>query len=111
MQIWDTEKGTIKQDVNWNFGGSEEDSKSTTQLYCCKFSNDFGKLIYAGGSQSNAVKIFDYNGQPVATFDKLSHPCIAIDSSNIATNSQLFAMAGGEGMIRIFKISYLNNNF
>jgi len=78
-------------------------------LYCCKFSNDFGKLIFAGGSSSNAVKIFDYVGRPVATIDKLSHACVAMDSSNdLSKGSQLFAQAGGEGIIRIFRITYQN---
>ena len=80
-------------------------------MYCCKFSNDFGKLIFAGGSSSNAVKIFDYFGRPVATIDKLSHACVAMDSSNDfskSKDSQLFAQAGGEGIIRIFRITYQN---
>ncbi len=103
--------GEVKQNINWSFGGSENEIKSTTQLYCCKFSNDFGKLIFAGGSQSNAVKIFDFTGRPLCTIDKLSHACVAMDSSNDLTKGyQLFAHGGGEGIIRIFRLQNETKN-
>ena len=114
LQLWDSDvsKSDPKQNINWTNSRGDNGNKSTTQLYCCKFSNDFGKLIYAGGNQVNAAKIFDYTGRPVATIDKLSHACVALDSSNdVSRGYQLFAQAGGEGIIRIFRITYMNNNF
>lgn len=97
--------------IDWNFN-SKEEVKTSTQLYCCKFSKDFGKLIFAGGSQVNAVKIFDWNGKAVGTIDQLSHACVALDSSNdYSKNYQLLAIGGGEGLIRMFKIKYNNPNF
>ena len=45
----------LKQDIEWSFN-DKDDAKDSTQLYCCKYSNDFGKFIFAGGSQVNAVK-------------------------------------------------------
>lgn len=112
LQLWDYETGNPKNSIEWNFK-EKEDVKASTQLYCCKFSNDFGKLIYAGGSQVNSVKIFDYSGRGIATIDKLSHACVALDSSNDFTNKnhQLLAIGGGEGIIRMFKIKYSNPNF
>ena len=35
------------------------DLKILTQLYCCKFSKDFGKLIFTGGSNSRVCKIIN----------------------------------------------------
>lgn len=105
LEIFDYETGNRKMSVDWNF--KEENTKSSTQLYCCKFSKDFGKLIFAGGSQVNSVKIFDWNGTGVATIDKLSHACLALDSSNdVAKNEQLLAIGGGEGIVRMFKLKY-----
>jgi len=107
LQIWDSDSGNLKVNVDWNYKEKEENVKASTQPYCCKFSNDFGKLIFAGGSQVNSVKIFDWNGTGLATIDKLSHACVALDSSNeIEKNEQLLAAGGGEGIIRMFKIKY-----
>lgn len=105
LEIFDYETLNRKNVVDWNF--KEDNVKSSTQLYCCKFSKDFGKLIFAGGSQVNSAKIFDWNGTGVATIDKLSHACLALDSSNDFTkNEQLLAIGGGEGIVRMFKIKY-----
>lgn len=113
LQIWDFETGDHKMDIDWNFKENQESIKASTQLYCCKYSKDFGKLIYAGGSQVNSVKIFNWEGKGVATIDKLSHACVALDSSNDFTNKnhQLLAIGGGEGIIRMFRIKYNNPNF
>ena len=108
LEIWDYESGNRKMSINWNYKEKEENNnKNSTQLYCCKFSKDFGRLIFAGGSQVNSVKIFDWNGSGVATLDKFSHACLALDSSNDCTkNEQLLAFGGGEGIVRMFKIKY-----
>ena len=55
----------------------KEEQKESTQLYCCKFSNDFGKYIFFGGSQVNSVKVFDWSGKGLASIDQLSHACCA----------------------------------
>ncbi len=34
----------LKQDIEWSFN-DKDDAKDSTQLYCCKFSNDFGKFF------------------------------------------------------------------
>ena len=107
LQIWDYETLSKKMTIDWNFKEKEENVRSSTQLYCCKFSKDFGKLIFAGGSQVNNAKIFDWNGTGVAVIDKLSHACLALDSSNdLSKNEQLLAIGGGEGIVRIFKVKY-----
>ena len=111
LQLWDYETLQLKNDIEWNFK-EKEDVKASTQLYCCKFSNDFGKYIFAGGSQVNAVKVFDWNGRGLATIDQLSHAPVALDSSNDVTkNEQLLAIGGGEGAIRVFKFSSTNPDF
>lgn len=110
LQIWDYETKELKMNLEINTKGL--DNKASTQLYCCKFSKDFGKLLFAGGSNNNIVKIFTYKGDPVATIDKLSGACLCMDSSNIMNkNEQLLAIGGGEGIIRLFKIRYVDDKF
>lgn len=110
LQIWDYDTKELKQNVDLTTKGS--DQKTTTQLYCCKFSKDFGKLIYTGGSNYSMAKIFTYKGDPVATIDKLNGACLCLDSSNVFNkNEQYLAIGGGEGIIRQFKIKYLDDKF
>ena len=71
----------LKQDIEWSFK-DKDDAKDSTQLYYCKFSNDFGKFIFARDSQVNAVKVFDWSGKGMAAIDQLSQAPVALDSSN-----------------------------
>jgi len=110
LQIWDYESKELKQNLEINTKGL--DSKASTQLYCCKFSKDFGKLIFAGGSNSNMVKVYTYKGDAVATIDKLVGACLCLDSTTLVNkNEQMLAIGGGEGIIRLFKIRYLDEKF
>jgi COMPASS component SWD3 len=111
LQLWDYDTKELKMNLEINSKGGSE-TKSSTQLYCCRFSKDFGKLIFAGGSNSNMVKMYTYKGDPVATIDKLSGACLCMDSTNLINkNEQLLAIGGGEGIIRLFKIRYLDDKF
>lgn len=110
LQIWDYETKELK--INIDMNSKNTDLKIITQLYCCKFSKDFGKLIFSGGSSASVVKIFTYKGDQVATIDKLNGACICLDSSNIFNkNEQYLVIGGGEGIIRIFKIKYLDDKW
>ena len=101
----------LKNDIEWNFK-EKEDVKASTQLYCCKFSNDFGKYIFAEGSKVNAVKVFDWNWRGFACIDQLSYVPAALDSSNDVTkNEQMLDIGGGEDAIRVFKFSSTNPDF
>ena len=77
LQLWDYETLRLKNDIKWNFK-EKEDVKASTQLYCCKFSNDFGKYIFAEGSKVNAVKVFDWNRRGLACIDQLSHAPVTL---------------------------------
>ena len=101
----------LKNDIKWNFK-EKEDVKASTQLYCCKFSNDFRKYIFAGGSQVNDVKVFDWNGRGFACINQLSYAPVTLDSSNDVTkNEQMLDIGGGEDVIRVFKFSSTNPDF
>ena len=101
LQLWDYASLQLKQDIEWNFKEKEE-QKESTQLYCCKFSNYFGKYIFAGESQVNAIKVFDWSGKGFSSIDQLSHAPVVLDSSNdVSKNEQLLAIGGGEGAISL----------
>ena len=110
LQLWDYESRKLRKNIDWNFRERAENVKESTHLYCCRFSKDYGKLIFAGGSILNSVKVFDWNGRPIASFEKLSHEITCLDSSNdvVTKNYQLMAFAGGEGAIRIYKFKYIH---
>ena len=57
----------LKQIIEWSFK-DKDDAKDSTQLYCYKFSNDFGKFIFARDSQVNAVKVFDSSGKGMGCY-------------------------------------------
>lgn len=89
------------------------DLKITTHLYCCKYSKDYGRLIYCGGSNDNIAKVYTFKGEAVATIDKLPGVIACLDSSNKVENtdtSQLLALGGGDGVIRVFKVIYKDKN-
>lgn len=109
LQLWDANTYELKKNVEWNNGSN--DDKANTQLYCAKFSNDFGRNIFAGGSQINAVKVFDWCGNTMATISGLSHAVVALDSSNnFSKNENFLAVGGGEGAIRVFRYTPSNPN-
>lgn len=110
LQIWDYETKELKQSIDMNTKGT--DQKITTQLYCCKFSKDFGRLIFCGGSNTDIVKIFTYKGDPIATIDKFNGAVLCLDSSNVFNkNEQYLAVGGGEGTIKLFKIKVIDDKF
>lgn len=58
----------------------------------------------AGGSGSNEVKVFDGNTlfRPCAYIKDLSRACFTVDFSN---SGDMFAMGGGDGVIRVFNVT------
>ena len=58
----------------------------------------------AGGSGSNEVKVFDGNTlfRPCAYIKDLSRATFTVDFSN---SGDMFAMGGGDGVIRVFNVS------
>lgn len=62
-----------------------------------------GEYVVAGGSGCNECKIFDsVNGfQPVAQIKELSRAVFSLDFSN---NNDMFAMGGGDGVVRVFNL-------
>lgn len=60
-------------------------------------------MIIAGGSGSNEVKVFDGNTlfKPCAQIRDLSRATFTVDFSN---SGDMFAMAGGDGVIRVFNV-------
>ena len=104
LQLWDYGTGDLIKTIDWNGPDKNQDMKVGTQLYCCKFSADYGRLIFAAGSQVNQAKIFDYKGGYVGALKDFSHASVALDSTKTKGAINYLAVAGGEGAIRVVSI-------
>ncbi|MCQ2817548.1 MAG: WD40 repeat domain-containing protein [archaeon] len=104
LQLWDFATQELKKNFEFNETNGVENAVGT-QLYCCKFSKDFGRYVFAGGSVVNAAKVFDWQGNLQATIGDLSHAVLCMDSSNNVTGTKehYLAIGGGEGAVRVLK--------
>ena len=99
LQLWDFGTCEFIEDIAW----SENPAAPQCQVYCAQFQKTTGDLIIAGGSGSNEVKVFDGNTlfKPCAQIKDLSRACYTVDFSN---SGDMFAMGGGDGVIRVFNV-------
>jgi WD40 repeat protein len=88
-------------DINWDDGLPSE---KPCFIYGAQFQKNTGDLIIAGGDGANEVKVFDGgNGfKPCAQIKNLSRACYSVDFSN---SGDMFAAAGGDGVIRVFNVT------
>ena len=101
LEIWKCDTGELVSPVNWD---EALPSESPCQVYSSQFRKKTGDILIAGGSGSNEVKLFDtYNYfKPIAQIRDLSRACFTVDFSH---NGDVFAMGGGDGVIRVFNVS------
>jgi WD40 repeat protein len=88
-------------DISWDEGLPSE---KPCLVYGAQFQKTTGDLIVAGGSGANEVKVFDGGNsfKPCAQIKNLSRACFSVDFSN---NGEMFACAGGDGVIRVFNVA------
>ena len=100
LQLWEYETCENLADIAWDEGLPSE---KPCLLYACQFEKNAGDLVIAGGSGSNEVKVFDANQEfkPCAQIKDLSRACFSVDWSN---SGDMFAMGGGDGVIRVFNV-------
>jgi WD40 repeat protein len=98
--MWDVGTAELLDDLAWN---KELPSSQPCQLYCAQLHKTDGDLIIAGGSGANEVKVIDCenNFWPCAQIKDLSRACFTVDFSN---QGDMFAMGGGDGVIRVFNV-------
>jgi len=79
-------------------------SAAPVQLYTTQFQKSSYDLIIAGGSGANEVKIFDGDSffEPCYRIYNLSRACYSADFSN---NGEMFAIGGGDGVVRVFDVT------
>jgi WD40 repeat protein len=98
--LWDFATGELIETIDWNAGGLT--SPVPCQIYSAQFLKTTGDLILAGGSVCNEVKLIDTNlFKPIAQIKDLSRATYTVDFSN---NGDMFAMGGGDGVVRVFNI-------
>lgn len=100
LQLWEYDTCENLADINWDEGLPSE---KPCLLYAAQFDKNAGDLVIAGGSGSNEVKVFDANQEfkPCAQIKDLSRACFSVDWSN---SGDMFAMGGGDGVIRVFNV-------
>ena len=103
MQLWDLGTGLKVTDVAWESGKTSVD---TALLYCGAFSKVDGSLMLGAGKITNECKIFDRNhfDDHVATIHGITREIVCADFSN---QGNMFAIAGGDGYIRVFLTSVI----
>jgi len=100
LQLWSYDTMSHFIDIDTDEGLPSE---KPCLLYCCQFNKTNKELFIAGGSGSNEVKIFDLKQEfkPVAQIKDLSRACFSVDWSN---SGDMFAIGGGDGVIRVFNV-------
>jgi WD40 repeat protein len=72
-------------------------------LYCGRFSSN-GKYVLAGGAYSNEARILTVNGKLIYRIYDLSKAVTTCDWNG---DSSQFAIAGGDGYVRLFDVNSL----
>jgi len=85
--------------INWD---TQIHSKAPSYLYCGQFNKTDGRYILSGGAYGNEAKLFDFSGKHCATITDLTKEVQCCDFSS---DDEKFAIAGGDGYIRIFTFS------
>lgn len=100
LQLWDFGTCELIEDIPWDEGLPSDKPCFT---YAAQFQKNSGDLIIAGGSGANEVKVFDGNNmfKPCAQIKNLSRATYTMDFSN---SGDMFAAAGGDGVIRVFNV-------
>lgn len=100
IQLWDYAACDHVHDINWDEGLP---SDKPCMIYSLQFEKNNGDIIIAGGAGCNEVKVFDAENdfKPCAQIKELSRACFSLDWSQAG---DMFAMGGGDGVIRVFNV-------
>jgi len=104
LQMWELGTGKLITTVKWEDG--YRPSADPTLLYSGQFSKNDGSLILAGGSNSYEARVFDRNNldKNVCVIYDMSREIDAVDFSN---KGDKFAIAGGDGYVRLFSMNII----
>eukprot|EP00929_Paragymnodinium_shiwhaense_P003779 TRINITY_DN104425_c0_g1_i1.p1 TRINITY_DN104425_c0_g1~~TRINITY_DN104425_c0_g1_i1.p1 ORF type:complete len:380 (-),score=79.02 TRINITY_DN104425_c0_g1_i1:102-1241(-) len=101
LQIWDFRSEKLLETLPWRTGVS---LAQPCMVYAAQFSkNDGSSMIVAGGGGANEAKLFDRKagGAVFGTVMGLTRACYSVDFSH---NSNMVAVAGGDGCVRVMSI-------
>ena len=95
--------GELAEEILYN---EKLTSEKSTSVFTCQFQKLHHDIIVAGGSAPNEIKVFDGDSQdpfePCFKIKNLSRACLSVDFSN---KGDMFACAGGDGVIRVFNVA------
>lgn len=100
LQLWDFRSERLLETIPWHARGS---LSQPCMLYAAQFSKGEGSsMIAAGGSGANEAKLFDRrHGTVFGTVMGLSRAVYSVD---FAHGGSMFAVAGGDGCVRVLNI-------
>ena len=98
--MWDFGTGELAEQIVYT-GALNADKPCS--VYAAQFQKNTGDLIIAGGSGANEVKVFDGNAlfSPCARVYNCSRAVYSVDFNQAG---DVFAMGGGDGVVRTFNI-------
>ena len=105
IQLWQMDTGQGIDPIKWD--ANVKQPHAPCKIYSCQFHKSKGDLVLAGGSGTNEAKLFmsmsghEKDWKVVCTICELSRACYTVDFAN---QSEMFAIGGGDGFIRIFTI-------
>jgi COMPASS component SWD3 len=101
IQIWDLRNYKLVETINL----CSKEKSHTSYIYAAQFNKTWKNNIFAiGGSNSNCLKIYDNSTEekfPLASTNFMSKACYSIDFNN---SGNMFAYAGGDGVVKILSI-------
>lgn len=101
LQIWDIRKEEKIKDIDWNGGNFESDIPVMIFTLAKSHNDSMNSFMIAGGGESNELRVFNDDMQPVVNITDVSR---SIYTCDIATHGDAFLFAGGDGVIRVCKV-------
>ena len=105
LEVYDTRKIDKSQDISWD--GTRFDTEAPTRIFCLARTHldSINNVLIAGGWDSNELHIFNNSFESVVRLTDISRSIFTCDISH---NSQDFLFAGGDGVIRVWKMIIYN---
>jgi len=105
LQVWDTRTTKKIKDIDWD--GNNFESDAPVRIFCLARSHheSINSIMIAGGGQSNELRVFNQDLEAVVNITDMSRGVFTWDISH---HSDAILFAGGDGVIRVWKVIIYN---
>jgi COMPASS component SWD3 len=100
LKLWDFGSGELVEQIQYN---AALNAQKDCQIYTAQLEKTQGSLLIAGGSGANELKVFDGDASfnPCSRVYNCSRAVYSVDFNQAG---EVFAMGGGDGVVRVFNI-------